>query len=195
MKKTLYMMRHGQTLFNELHRIQGWCDSPLTELGIRQAKGAREYFKKQGIVFDHAYSSPSERACDTLEIVTDNKMPYKRVKGLKEMNFGKFEGQSETLNPPLDVFENFFLDFGGESRSDVRKRLLTANTQIMEEENEVVLVASHAGACGHFLSAVEGIDRLNEERKKGISNCTIFKYSYENKQFKLEEVIRPEPIN
>ena len=27
----LYLMRHGQTLFNTLNRIQGWCDSPLTE--------------------------------------------------------------------------------------------------------------------------------------------------------------------
>ena len=29
----LYLMRHGQTLFNTLNRIQGWCDSPLTEKG------------------------------------------------------------------------------------------------------------------------------------------------------------------
>ena len=28
-----YLMRHGQTLFNTLNRIQGWCDSPLTEKG------------------------------------------------------------------------------------------------------------------------------------------------------------------
>ena len=36
--KHLYMMRHGQTLFNVRKRIQGSCDSPLTELGIKQAK-------------------------------------------------------------------------------------------------------------------------------------------------------------
>ena len=35
MKKIIYMMRHGQTLFNQLGKIQGWCDSPLTELGIK----------------------------------------------------------------------------------------------------------------------------------------------------------------
>ena len=33
MKKDLYLMRHGQTLFNVRRKIQGWCDSPLTELG------------------------------------------------------------------------------------------------------------------------------------------------------------------
>lgn len=37
MQKTFYLMRHGQTLFNVQGRIQGACDSPLTELGIAQA--------------------------------------------------------------------------------------------------------------------------------------------------------------
>ena len=68
-KKTLYIMRHGQTLFNVQHKIQGWCDAPLTDLGIRQALAAKEYIDSQNVTFDHAYSSTSERACDTLEIV------------------------------------------------------------------------------------------------------------------------------
>ena len=32
MTKTLYLMRHGQILFNKRYRIQGWCDAPLTPL-------------------------------------------------------------------------------------------------------------------------------------------------------------------
>lgn len=71
----------------------------MTELGIKQAKIAGKYFKDNNIVFDHAYSSTSERACDTLELVCD--LPYHRVKGLKEWNFGIYEGESEDLNPPL----------------------------------------------------------------------------------------------
>ena len=38
MAKTLYLMRHGETLFNSQHRIQGWSDSPLTSKGIKQLK-------------------------------------------------------------------------------------------------------------------------------------------------------------
>ena len=53
MAKTLYLMRHGQTLFNVLKKIQGWCDSPLTEEGIRQAKIARKWFEDNNIQFDH----------------------------------------------------------------------------------------------------------------------------------------------
>ena len=95
MKKRLYLMRHGETMFNEQKRIQGWCDSPLTELGKRQAQAAGRYFKEQGIVFDHAYSSTSERCCDTLELVTD--MAYTRLKGLKEVFYGQLEAESERL--------------------------------------------------------------------------------------------------
>ena len=73
MAKTLYLMRHGQTLFNLRHKVQGWCDAPLTDFGIYQAKVAGQYFKDAGITFDDAYSSTQERACDTLELVRDSR--------------------------------------------------------------------------------------------------------------------------
>ncbi len=84
MTKTLYLVRHGQTYFNYYHKVQGRCDSPLNERGIRQVEMARDYFKKQGIHFDKAFSSTQERACDTLEIITDHQMPYTRLKDLRE---------------------------------------------------------------------------------------------------------------
>nr|WP_079394670.1 phosphoglycerate mutase family protein [Streptococcus suis] len=62
-------MRHGQTRFNLQGRIQGACDSPLTELGKEQALAAHQYFQEQGIEFDKIYSSTQERACDTAELV------------------------------------------------------------------------------------------------------------------------------
>lgn len=100
--KTLYLMRHGQTLFNKQHKVQGWCDSPLTELGREQAKIAGAYFRDNHIQFDHAYSSTSERASDTLELVTD--MPYVRVKNLKEWNFGAFEGKDKVLESCFTIW-------------------------------------------------------------------------------------------
>ena len=52
---------------------------------------AGEWLRERGIAFDHVYSSTSERACDTCELVVPG-VPYVREKGLKEWNFGTFEG-------------------------------------------------------------------------------------------------------
>lgn len=95
MVKTFYVMRHGQTRFNLQGRIQGACDSPLTELGIEQAKSARQHFKKEGITFTRVYSSTQERACDTAELAT-GRTDYIRLKGLKEMDFGSTKHTKNT---------------------------------------------------------------------------------------------------
>lgn len=97
MGKKLYLVRHGETQFNVEHRVQGWCDSPLTARGREQARTVGGYFEERGIAFDHAYCSTSERASDTLELMTS--MPYTRLRGLKEMNFGKLEGCRITCAP------------------------------------------------------------------------------------------------
>lgn len=187
MKKTFYLMRHGQTLFNVRRKIQGASDSPLTDLGIEQAKVAGKYF--DNIQLDHAYCSTSERCSDTLEIVTNNKLPYTRLKALKEMNFGTFEGESEDLNPKnKELFGTFFLEYGGESREQVKKRMVEACIQIMEnDDHNSVLAVSHAGACLQFMTEWQD---PTEELKKGFTNCCIFKYEYENKKFQLVDVIR-----
>ena len=62
-------MRHGQTLFNEKKKIQGASDSPLTQLGIEQARMAKNYFDESNITFESLYASTQERASDTLEII------------------------------------------------------------------------------------------------------------------------------
>ena len=187
MKKTLYLMRHGQTLFNLRKKMQGHCDSPLTDLGIKQAEIAGEYLKN--IKIDHAYSSTSERCCDTLEIATKGKMYYERLKGLKEMNFGVFEGESEDLKPTNpDLYEDFFVDYGGESVSQVRERMVKTCTEIMErEDHNNVLALSHGLSSFCFLTNWKD---GTEEIRKGIPNCSIFKYEYENKKLRLVEVIR-----
>ena len=187
MKKTLYLMRHGQTLFNVQHKIQGWCDAPLTELGMKQAKIAGEYFKNNHITFDHAYSSTSERACDTLEIVTDYQMPYTRVKGLKEWNFGIYEGESDDLDPPFP-FGNFFKKFGGESENEVSERVSTTVLELMKNtDQETVLIVSHGLSCYCFAKRWEQNQQVS--LPNDMPNCVVLKYQFNDEQFSLVEVI------
>lgn len=189
MVKVLYLMRHGETLFNKLERIQGACDSPLTEWGIHQAKVAKGYL--EGIEFDQYYCSTSERSSDTLELIIGDQ-PYTRLKGLKEFNFGSFEGQPECLEPTrLEDYETFFVPFGGETGSGMEKRMVDTLTDVMEKDNHnQVLAVSHGGASTYFLMHWE--EQAMDILKNGVGNCTIFKYEYEDKNFKLLDIIRPE---
>ncbi|ARM72881.1 phosphoglycerate mutase [Listeria monocytogenes] len=185
MKKIVYLMRHGQTLFNERKKIQGFCDAPLTELGIKQAKIAGSYFQENNIRFDNAYSSTSERASDTLELVT--KMDYIRLKGLKEWNFGTFEGESEDLNPTLP-YGDFFAAYGGEREKDFQNRIVSTMERIMsQEQHEVILAVSHGAACAQFARYWENTSKIG--KISGLKNGCILKFEYENGTFNLVNFI------
>nr|WP_139124500.1 histidine phosphatase family protein [Enterococcus termitis] len=188
----LYLMRHGQTLFNQLNKVQGACDSPLTELGIYQANAAKQYFERAKISFDRAYSSTQERACDTLELVTS--LPYQRLKGLKEMNFGYYEAQPTFLQPKgPETYETFYVSYGGESAESVRVRMSQTLLNIMSQKNHKnVLAVSHNGACFSFLSQIwkesYGIQPIH------LPNCGIIKLSFNGKEFEFLEIIDPTEI-
>lgn len=192
--KDLYLMRHGQTLFNKKKMLQGWCDAPLTELGIEQAKAARELIKD--IKFDHYYSSSSERASDTLEIVTEGKVSYTRLKSLKERNFYEAEGDiwssAGFKSGSVELFEYLFKNFEGETKEMLQERIYGALTDIMEkEDHKCVLAVSHGNASYCFLSKVEPEKAKSLER---VGNCSIMHFSYDNHTFKLIEILAVEKI-
>ncbi len=80
----------------------------------------------------------SERASDTLEIVTHHNMPYTRLKGLKEMNFGVFEGKDECLNPPFPYLD-YFKTYGGESQDEVQKKSCKDNYRNHGKYKKVIM--------------------------------------------------------
>ena len=65
----LYIMRHGETDWNKLGKLQGSVDIPLNEFGIDLAEKTRDGFRKEGITFDKVFSSPYVRARKTAEIM------------------------------------------------------------------------------------------------------------------------------
>ena len=192
MKKRIYLMRHGQTLFNLHKKIQGWCDSPLTDEGIRQAGYARRYFENANIQLDHAYSSTQERASDTLELTVD--MPYKRLKGLKEMNFGIYEGESEYLHQPRSrkdqhSFEREYVKFGGEANTDVVARFeRTLREKMDQPDHQEALFVSHAAAI-YFFTLKWFPEVIYHRDKVKFANCSILVWDYEDGKFEFVESI------
>ena len=67
---TLILVRHGESEWNRAGRIQGQVNSPLTDLGIDQAKAIRDHLS--GILLNQEleiYTSPLDRAIQTAEII------------------------------------------------------------------------------------------------------------------------------
>ena len=181
-------MRHGQTVFNERNIVQGFCDSPLTAFGRHQALYAKRWFEDRSIEFDHAYASTQERASDTLELITD--LPYVRLKAIKEMNFGLFEGVSNQLMRAVgNLLENpnVMVPFGGENMYAVQDRVVTALTEVMEkDDHQTVLAVSHG--CTAFTFAHKWASDLDWE-KIHLTNCCILIFTYENKTFEWVETV------
>lgn len=68
---TVVLLRHGQSLWNKIPTFTGWCDVPLTDLGVEQAEGAARLMKEKGYDFDLVYSSELKRAYRTAEVVLE----------------------------------------------------------------------------------------------------------------------------
>ena len=174
--KTIYLMRHGETLFNTMELTQGQCDSPLTQTGIAQAKNAKKWFETQEIHFDAVYSS-------TAEIVTGG-MPYIRRKGLKEIFLGTKEATHISTNPDYP-YGDFFIPFGGEGLDAFTERISKEIQSIAEKETgDTILIVSYGMAIRRFMTTL-GIT------KGFLNNCGIVHLTYDEGMFTIQKVMDP----
>lgn len=92
----LVLLRHGESLWNKENRFTGWTDIDLSEKGIEEAKEAGKILKKEGYIFDIAYTSVLKRAIRTLWIVLDEMdlmwIPVINNWRLNERHYGALQG-------------------------------------------------------------------------------------------------------
>lgn len=201
-----YYVRHGQTLFNRLRRMQGCCDSPLTEKGIADARRAEYALRK--IPFTHAFTSSSERAADTAGIILErHNVSAIRLKGLKEFDFGDLDGASLT-DPKVkkEIDDRMqsgyrFGDIGGDDLRTIHERIAETFTMIvgMCRDGERVLIVSH-GCYGllvmeHLLD-IQTADRQNTRRDMKafpFPNGGIMQFAYDGGKWSLlQKPVEPE---
>lgn len=53
----IVLLRHGESVWNLANRFTGWTDKGLSEQGVRESYSAADSLKKEGFVFDVAYTS------------------------------------------------------------------------------------------------------------------------------------------
>lgn len=100
MAVTIYLARHGKTLFNAAHRAQGWCDAPLTNEGVAAATQLGARMRAAGIHFDAAFSGDLGRQRATAKLILSamgqEDLPLTENPGLRECSFGRWEGEKES---------------------------------------------------------------------------------------------------
>ena len=150
----LYVVRHGQTEWNVAKRFQGQRDSPLSELGQRQASAAAAFLAEAGV--ETLYASPLGRAWKTAEVIA-RRVSQDRISEsrLMECGFGDCEGMTlediETAYPgktawrEADKWHRCYPD--AESYLDVSRRVgAFADEKLAEAlkvDGPVICVVAH----------------------------------------------------
>lgn len=187
--KRLYLMRHGQTEYNLEKRVQGRCDSPLTKLGIEQARGAGAWLAGQHVAFDRICTSPIGRARTTAEIVRDalvasgaapSAVPaVETADGLKERSYGSYEGGPQE-DVPADVWDpgELLVPCGGEGSAALRSRMTATLTDLMRDANvRAALAVSHGSATLQFKRAWEHLAACDQGQPLG--NCCVLVFEFD----------------
>jgi 2,3-bisphosphoglycerate-dependent phosphoglycerate mutase len=95
----LVIIRHGQSEANKFNIFTGWRDSPLSELGIEEARVAGKLMRKEGFTFDVAFTSLQSRAIKTLWLVLEEMdlmwIPVVKHWRLNERHYGALQGKDK----------------------------------------------------------------------------------------------------
>ena len=204
--KKLYLLRHGQTEFNVKKLVQGRCDSPLTDLGRKQAGMAAAWLKGHDVVPDKVVSSPLGRAMDTAQLVATELLgpdaAVEPCEGIIERCYGSFEeGPHGAL--PTDVWDpgEDLVPFGGEGSRALQERMVGTLTNLMDsEDTETLLAVSHGSASRQFIKAAapEGF-----ELPAKLPNCAIMIFDFDEEdlqgksdrpqcKFTLQQIVDPQ---
>jgi len=189
----LILVRHGQTEWNRLKRIQGISDQGLNEKGLKQAEAIAEVLKERNVTA--IYASPLKRARDSaLAIARHHDAEVVTLSGLREMDAGEVDGltYAEMAARHGDFLEKWMRDCssvtppGGCSLPELQDRVWGAIQEIVErqaareavrkpEPGGVVVAVSHYFAILTTLCKVLG-QSISESRRMRVdlaSLCTL----------------------
>lgn len=180
MTTTLFLVRHGQTAWNNDGRFQGQTDIPLDAEGCRQARALRQ--RLAGVDFSAVYTSALQRAIETARLTLEESASLSHpLSSLNERNFGRWEGltRAEIMERFPEEWErqrqssSIAAPAGGESIPALQERVATALRHLASQHpDQTLLVVTHGGVVrtvlGHLLGG--GPEMYNRWR---IDNTSI----------------------
>ena len=146
-----YLVRHGQTDWNNERRMQGHRDIPMNDTGIAQISCLADRLAEAGIRFDRLISSPLGRARMSARIIAE-KTGFKEEividEDFIERSCGALEG--EVWTPELDMEDP---KYKVETISELCERARRALDKYTFAEDEKVMIVSH----GAIMAAVRTV--------------------------------------
>ncbi|MEF9478316.1 2,3-bisphosphoglycerate-dependent phosphoglycerate mutase [Chryseobacterium sp. RRHN12] len=164
----LFLVRHGQSLWNLENRFTGWKDIDITEAGIEEAKKAGLALKGERI--DIAFTSALIRAQHTLSIILNEignpNIPVVKDKALNERSYGNLEGlnKAETAlkygDEQVHIWRRSYdvVPPGGESLKDTYNRVIPyfeSQIRPLLKQGENVLIVAHGNSLRALIMYLE----------------------------------------
>ncbi|CAG5002671.1 2,3-bisphosphoglycerate-dependent phosphoglycerate mutase [Dyadobacter sp. CECT 9275] len=195
-RKSIYLIRHGETDLNRRGVVQGsGVNAPLNEWGEAQAEAFFNAY--QHVPFDKIYTSDLLRTHQSVRGFLRQGIPHESYAGLNEISWGVREGKepntgdSNYYRELVTAWRNGEVHLAaeeGESPVDVRNRQIPVIETILSRPHERnILVAMHGRAMRVFLTILfnQPLVRMDDYEH---SNLCLYKinYSYDKGQFDLE---------
>lgn len=186
----VYFMRHGETDWNTIKRLQGTTDIPLNANGIALAERVSRAVHEAGIHFDRIYTSPLSRAVKTAELMNAySACPLTRDERITEFCFGQAEGVTLSeikTNPRYSWLASWFFQpeaylakLGAESYEHFFTRLESFLDMLRKEDaahtggtEENVLIVCHGGVVRGLMHCMTRETIANFATVK-IPNCGL----------------------
>lgn len=191
----LYLIRHAESEMNtNPHLIGGRSNhTPLTVLGIMQAKNLGKHLLAEDILPDSVYSSPALRTLSTARYCLQSmgiNQPITIDDRLQELGQGVSEGKprdaiytTQVMNDILRLGKDFKLD-GGESMNDVARRMASwAETNIASKGGRH-FAFTHGGAIKYWASSILDMSHLDTYRTE-IDNASFSLFTHTGGQWKV----------
>lgn len=147
----LYVVRHGQTGWNEKKKTMGRMDMPLSNVGIEQSEQLKE--ELEGTNIDLIFCSPLTRAKETANIINKSKKVTMELDSrLMERSLGNLEGRDYTEdNDRLWDININTDDYYIEKMEDMKDRVYDFLEDVINNYSDKdVLVVTHGGVTALF---------------------------------------------
>lgn len=176
---TLFIIRHGQTDWNVIEKIQGQIDIPLNDTGIKQAQLVASFLKNKNLSPHALYSSDLQRAHQTAQQISPLfSLNIITTQHLRERHVGILQGLTKKQVHEMHGthWENALdTEHGGESKTEFVQRLTNELSRISKNHlNESVIIVTHGHAIRQFI-AYAGYDK-NEWPP--VTNASIITVKY-----------------